>query len=84
MKVELFHASGCERCAPLMAELRATAAVVGGVEWDEIDVLDSLERAVELGVLTLPALAIDGVLVFATLPTPAQLREALRQRSRHA
>lgn len=84
MKIELFHAPGFERCAPLMAELRATAAVVDGVEWNEIDVLDSFERAVELGVLTLPALAIDGVLVFAALPTPAQLRKALLQRSRHA
>ncbi|HLA32083.1 MAG TPA: thioredoxin family protein [Pseudomonas sp.] len=83
MKIELFHAPGCERCAPLMAELQAAAAM-SGVEWCEINVLDSLERAVELGVLTLPALAIDGVLVFATLPTPAQLREALRQRDKDA
>ncbi|MCY1302751.1 redox-active disulfide protein 1 [compost metagenome] len=84
MKIELFYAPGCERCAPVMNELQAVAAVVDGVEWCEINVLDSLERAVEVGVLTLPALAIDGVLVFAALPTPAQLRQALLQRGRHA
>lgn len=84
MRIELFYAPGCERCAPLMAELQAAAAVIGDIEWCEINVLDSLERAVELGVLTLPALAIDGELVFAVLPTPVQLREALLQRARHA
>lgn len=83
MKIELFHVPGCERCASVTPALRATAAAVGGVEWCEINVLDSLDRAVELGVLTLPALAIDGVLVFAALPTPAQLHQALRQRAGH-
>lgn len=83
MKIELFHAPGCERCATVTAELQVVAAAVGGVEWCEINVLDSLDRAVELGVLTLPALAIDGMLVFAALPTPAQLRQALLQRAGH-
>ena len=48
-----------------------------------MNVLDSLDRAVELGVLTLPALAIDGELVFAALPTAPQLRQALLQRIGH-
>ena len=81
MKIELFHIPGCERCASVTPALRETAAAVGGIEWCEIDALDSLDRAVELGVLTLPAIAIDGELVFAALPTPAQLRQALLQRA---
>jgi hypothetical protein len=32
---------------------------------------------VSLGVLTLPALAINGRLVFSSLPTPEQLKRAL-------
>lgn len=78
MKIEFFHAPGCERCAA--AELQAIAVAVGGVEWCAVNVLDSLDRAVELGVLTLPALAIDGELVFTTLPSAAQLTAALWQR----
>ncbi len=83
MKIELFYAPGCERCAPVKAELQAAATMIGDVEWYEVNVLDSLDRAVELGVLTLPALAIDGELVFAALPTPVQLRQALLKRTGH-
>ena len=83
MKIEVFHAPGCESCATALIELRAVAATVDGVEWCEVNVLDSLARAVDLGVLTLPALAIDGELVFASLPTSEKLRRALLQRTGH-
>jgi thioredoxin 1 len=81
MKVELFHAPGCSRCAAAREDLKAAAeAAVPGLEWREINVLDEMDRAVEHGVLSLPAIVIDGELVFATLPTPRQLREALASR----
>ena len=85
MKVELIYAPGCAECMTAKSALQSTAeAAVGGVEWREINVLEALDYAVELGVLTLPALAIDGTLVFAALPTPAQLREELLRRAGHA
>ena len=84
MKVELIYAAGCAECVTARAGLRSAAeAAVAGVEWTEINVLDALDYAVELGVLTLPALAIDGSLVFAALPTPAQLRDELLRRAGH-
>jgi thioredoxin 1 len=84
VKVELFYAPGCGKCVETKADLRATAeATAAGVQWREINVLESLDYAVELGVLTLPAVAIDGALVFASLPTPAQLREELLRRAVH-
>ena len=48
--------------------------------WREVNVLDELDYAVELGVLTLPAVVIDGELVFASLPSPLELRDAIAQR----
>jgi thioredoxin 1 len=84
MKVELIYAPGCAECITSKAGLRSAAeATLAGVEWTEINVLDALDYAVELGVLTLPALAIDGSLVFAALPTPAQLRDELLRRACH-
>lgn len=84
MKVELIYAPGCAECMTARADLRSAAeAAVAGAEWIEINVLDALDYAVELGVLTLPALAIDGSLVFAALPTPAQLRDELLRRAGH-
>ncbi len=44
MKIEVFHAPGCESCATALIELRAVAATVGYVEWREVNVLDSLDR----------------------------------------
>lgn len=84
MKVELIYAPGCVECMTARSDLQSAAeAAVGGVEWREINVLEALDHAVELGVLTLPALAIDGTLVFAALPTPAQLRDELLKRAGH-
>lgn len=82
MKVELFHAPGCNRCAAAREDLKAAAqAAVPGLEWREVNVLDEMEYAVDRGVLSLPAIVIDGELVFASLPTPRQLRAVLTRRS---
>lgn len=82
MKIELFHAPGCSRCAAARESLKAAAeAAVTGLEWREVDVLDEMDYAVERGVLSLPAVVIDGELVFSTLPTPQQLRAALISRN---
>jgi hypothetical protein len=82
MKVELIYSPGCTRCDQARAALRATAeqAAPGRVIWKDLNVLDELDYAVRLGVLTLPAVAIDGELVFMSLPTPLQLQSALQQR----
>lgn len=82
MKLELFRAPGCDRCSAVQSALRAVALeTIEGLEWREVDVLDELDYAVSLGVLTLPALALDGELVFAALPSPERLREVLRDRT---
>lgn len=81
MKFELFHAPGCLACGAAQAALREAALQSApAAEWREVNVLDELDYAVSLGVLTLPAPALDGELVFAGLPTPQQLRELLRAR----
>jgi protein-disulfide isomerase len=83
MKVEMFHTPGCPACVAAHAELRAAAQqAVKDLEWREVNVVDNLDRAVELGVLTLPSIVIDGELVFTSMPTAAELREALVVRNR--
>ncbi len=82
MKVELFHAPGCSRCAAARDDLKAAAeAAVTELEWREINVLDEMDYAVEHGVLSLPAIVVDGELEFSSLPTPQQLRAALIRRN---
>jgi len=82
MKVELFHAPGCSKCAAAREGLKAAAtAARPDVEWREINVLDEMDYAIERGVLSLPAIVIDGELVFSSLPNPQQLRAALLGRT---
>jgi hypothetical protein len=77
--VDLIHAPACERCAESREALRRVAQSVfgGALKWRDLNVIEHLDYAVSLGVLTLPAVAINGHLVFSSLPTPAQLQRAL-------
>jgi hypothetical protein len=46
-----------------------------------VNVLDHMDAVVELGVITLPSIVINGEVVFTSLPTKAQLCKALTERS---
>ena len=81
MRVELFYTPGCEKCADSKDKLREIATeLVPGVVWRELNVLDEFDYAVEVGVLTLPSIAIDGEVLFSSLPTVRQLRRELIKR----
>lgn len=81
MKIEMFFSPGCAECAAARTGLKdAAKKAASNIEWRDVNVLDELDYAVELGVLTLPSIAVDGELVFSALPTPRQFREALIRR----
>ena len=79
IKVEVFHTPGCRRCAQVREGLKSVVLTFGAdrVTWRDIDVLEEMAYAVELGVLTPPSIAIDDELVFPALPSPERLREEL-------
>lgn len=79
--VELLFAGGCAKCAEARDALREETQALGA-RWHEIDVARNPNRAVDLGVVSTPALAIDGDLVFKTLPSASALRKAIRARVR--
>ena len=82
IKVELFASPGCNRCAQAKKELQHLVEAVGDdrLEWRAVEVLDEIDYAVALGVLSTPAIAIDGELVFTSLPSTTKLRRALDER----
>jgi hypothetical protein len=83
MKVEMFYTPGCSECVATRAQLRSAAEqAVKDLQWLELNVLEDLDHAVELGVLTLPAIVIDGEVVFTSMPSVSQLRDALVERNR--
>lgn len=81
--VELLFAGGCGKCAEARDALRGEAQSLGA-QWKEIDVAKNPVRAVDLGVVSTPAVAIDGDLVFAALPSASELRKAIRARTAKA
>lgn len=81
MKVEVLHAPGCAKCLDQLPSLQAAARQADpNIEWKELDIVQALDYAVELGVLKPPAVAIDGELAFSSLPTADALHAAMRKR----
>ena len=80
MKVEVLYAPGCSKCLRELPTLRAAAAsVVAELDWQEIDIAQAIDYAVELGVMKPPAVAINGKLAFTALPSADALANAMRQ-----
>jgi len=82
VRVEVFSSPGCAKCDHAKAVLRSVTEEIGNarISWREVDILRETDYAVDLGVMSAPAVAIDGVLVFPSLPRPAKLRAELLRR----
>lgn len=78
--IEIIAAPGCRKCEGVQGELHALAASMLGEDnlvWREVNVLEELDYAVALGVLTMPAIAVNGELKFPSLPNPEQFMAVL-------
>lgn len=84
--IETFSAPGCAKCAQTRQALKSIAEELGKDRfvWREVNVLEEIDYAVQLGVLAPPSLAIDGELVFPALPTPERLHAELVKRLERA
>ncbi len=82
IKLEIFSSPGCGKCGRAKEILRDLAQDIGGdaIQWREVNVLDELDHAVALGVLSTPSIAIDGELVFTSLPSARKLKTELLAR----
>ncbi|HHJ15194.1 MAG TPA: glutaredoxin [Gammaproteobacteria bacterium] len=82
INVEVFASPGCSKCGHAKTVLRALAEELGDdcVQWREVNILEELDHAVDLGILSTPAIAIDGKLVFTGLPSVKKLRAELENR----
>jgi len=79
IKVEVFSSPGCGKCGHAKEVLRKLAEELGGdtIQWREVNILEELDHAVELGVLSTPSIAINDKLVFTSLPSLKKLRHEL-------
>ena len=82
IKVEVFSSPGCGKCGQAKTLLKAVAEELGAdkVQWRDVNILEEMDYAVDLGVMVSPSIAIDGQLVFASLPSAGKLRAELEKR----
>jgi glutaredoxin len=79
-KIEVFTAPGCGKCGKAKDELETIVKQLGSenFEWCEVNILQEMDYAIELGVLSTPSIAINGELVFTALPSAKRLLQALK------
>ncbi len=84
VNLELFYSPYCSRCRKAREQVRSFASSWSReqIQLREVDVLQELDRAVAVGVLQTPALAINGELVAAPIPSGRALDTLLRGRIR--
>jgi len=82
IKVEVFSSPGCGKCGHAKEVLRKLAGELGSdqIHWNEVNILEDLDHAVKLGVLSTPSIAIDDELIFSSLPSAKKLRSELLNR----
>jgi len=82
LNVEVFSSPGCGKCGHATTVLRKLAEELGGerITWREVNILDEMDHAVALGVLSTPSIAINNELVFTSLPSAKKLRSELLSR----
>jgi thiol-disulfide isomerase/thioredoxin len=80
--VELLTASGCGRCQKIKALAKAVIAELNDdrVRYKEINVVDEIDYAVSLGIMSTPAIALNSELVFVAPPSKTKLRQAILNR----
>jgi len=83
MYIEILTAPGCANCSE--AKRRILAAVdrmrseLVNVEISEVDVTEHPETAIKYGIMSTPAIAIDGRLLFRGVPKERDLLKKLRR-----
>jgi len=79
IKVEVFASPGCGKCGHAKVVLQKITEEIGGnkIEWREVNILDEMDYAVDIGVLSTPSIAINGELIFTSLPSAKKLRAEL-------
>jgi glutaredoxin len=82
--IEVFATPFCNRCQgasrlveALTRELKQEM-LCDNIQWREINIIEEIDYAVQLGIVATPAIAINGKLVFSSLPAKKKLKSTLQ------
>ncbi len=76
LTIEVFSSPGCGKCSHTKVILQKLVGELGEgqISWREVDILTEIDYAVEIGVLSTPAIAFNGELKFTGMPSNKNLR----------
>jgi len=78
--VEDFMSPGCVGCPAVKEMLKNLSEELGGdITVEEIDIAVDTTRAAQYGVMSVPAIAINGELKFMGIPKKEELKKALQE-----
>ncbi|MBL4744466.1 MAG: thioredoxin family protein [Cycloclasticus sp.] len=77
--VELFTNPNCPHCGQIRTALKQLVDSLQGIDLREINIIEEIDYAVELGVLSSPSIAINGRLTFTRAPTLSTIKHALNK-----
>ncbi|RKZ90518.1 MAG: glutaredoxin [Gammaproteobacteria bacterium] len=77
--VEIFSAPGCKQCdkAFQLMEKIVNDKYFISITLRKVNIVDELDYAIELGLLATPGIAINGQLIFTSIPSEKILRATL-------
>lgn len=76
--VEEFSSPGCVGCPEVREMLKELSAELEGeIEIEEVDITVDTSRAAQYGIMSVPAIALNGVLKFIGVPDKEGLKKAL-------
>ena len=77
--IELIESDFCPKCAVVRERVEKVAKELG-VEVKLLDPIEDYDRIVQLGILTSPAVVVNGKVKFAgVIPTEEKIREAIME-----
>ncbi|MCD6583893.1 MAG: thioredoxin family protein [Candidatus Omnitrophica bacterium] len=78
--IEEFMSPGCVGCPAVKQMLEELVKELDGeITIEEVDISVDSARAIQYGVMSVPAIAINGILKFIGVPKKEELRKALEE-----
>ncbi|MEN4018713.1 MAG: MJ0307 family thioredoxin [Methanobacterium sp.] len=80
VKVEVFTSPSCPYCPMAIDVVDAVKKEMqDDIEVEKIDIMKNREKAVEYGLMAVPAVAINGVIKFVGAPLKEELEKAIKE-----
>lgn len=78
-RVQVLMTPGCAKCPETEEVVDEVVAEFDGVDWEEVDISEDPGRGTELGVLSVPAVVVDGEVFGTGVPDRDELRDRVQQ-----